>query len=145
MLGWRGGTNCPGDLRPPHLGPGRGWGQTPLQGATMGRPPCLPSISQPRISLLPVPPLSFLPPFSLQSPPPSGPAPAPPESGMPGSWWEAAGEVAHLPALPAGLPEGTGTASVSLRAKRTTVSIPGQSSRVEAASSQLHHPERPCP
>lgn len=104
----------------------------PPQGATVGRSPCPPSISQPWIFLLPLPPLSLLPPFSPRSPPPSGPTPAPP--GTPGSSWEASGEVAHLPALPAGLPEGAGAASVSLRVKRKVVSIPGQSSGVKVAS-----------
>lgn len=74
----------------------------------MGNPPCPPSIPQPQMS------------------------PVPPGAGTPGFCWEAAGEVTHLPALLARLPEGAGAASMSLWVKRKMVSIPGQSSRAKA-------------
>lgn len=132
MLGWSRGTNRPGDLRTPHLGPGRGWGRVPSQGSHHGKT---------TLSSLPLPPLSFLP-LSV----PRAPCPlSPEEAGTPGSRWDAAGDVTHLPALPAGLSEGTGAASVSLWARKKMVSEhPRQSSGVEAASCPPHHPEPPC-
>lgn len=137
MLGWSGDTNCPGDMRPPQRGPSRGWGQVIVpQRAAMGRPPCPPSTSQPWVSLLPLQPLPFLTPFSPQSPLPSVQPQFPRGRGL-GSLAPAGklpGGVTHLPALPAGLPEGARAASVSLRVKRKMVSIPGQSSGVKAAS-----------
>lgn len=147
MLGYnQGGTNHSGDPRPPHLGPGRGWGEVSITPGSHHGKITLSALHLPALDLPPPSPSSSFPsPFLPPEPPALRSSPSPPGGRHAWLCRQAAGEVTHLPALPARLPERAGAASVSLRVKRKILSIPGQSSEVEAASSWPRHLEPPCP